>query len=138
VAERFTNSVPFQDVEYPIGANTKAEAGHIGVLENGLLVEGKAGTGLKAVGIIKQTVDNTGGAAGALPVCVERGYGPNGPRAHRIKNATGAGNALTQADVGNDCYVYDAETLGKDSTGRSVFGELIRVLADGTVLAWCK
>lgn len=81
--------------------------------------------GLHALGIAQDAVDNTGGANGANSVDVDTG-------AFQIANSVGA-DEITAADIGNDCYLVDDQTVAKtDGTGtRSVAGKVFDVDAKG-------
>lgn len=98
-------------------------AANVVCYQNGLAVNvagyarpGYTATGLKVFGVFKETVDNTGGAAGALDVEVERGV-------FAFDNST-AGDAIAQADVGNNAYIVDDQTVAKTDGGgtRSIAG----------------
>jgi hypothetical protein len=73
----------------------------------------------------ERKVDTTALASGAKKVKVEFGE-------FCWANGT-AGDLITQADVGNDCYCIDDNTVGKTSgTGtRSIVGKIIEVDAGG-------
>jgi hypothetical protein len=113
----------------PIKANTKVLLGGLVMLDKGLVVPGVVGTGLIAAGIAEETVDNTGGADGAVLVPIRQGT-------FEFFNSGGT-DAITQADVGKDCFVIDDQTVAKtDGTGaRSRAGKIMRVEPDGMVWA---
>jgi hypothetical protein len=92
----------------------------------GYAVPGTSATGLIAWGIATESVDNTDGADGAKKVAVETS---RGRKDFFFLNDTGT--AVAQADVGNDCYVLDNQTVTGDSTGRSVCGIVIEVTSTG-------
>lgn len=79
----------------------------------------------RVVGVAKQQVDNSGGAAGDK----------------EVKAAAGifkfANSGLVQADVGKDCYVLDDQTVTNAATAANdiVAGKLMRLDSDG---AWVK
>ncbi len=85
--------------ELPAKANAKAQCDYLALMKDGLVFEGKEITGALAVGIFKQTFDNTGGQDG-FPVRVQPGsiY-----EWFRFLNST-SGDKLTVADYGKDCY----------------------------------
>jgi|GEM_PF-6376750 len=51
---------------YPMKAGAKINQGALVALEGGLLVPGKTGAGLVAIGVARTSVDNSAGADGAL------------------------------------------------------------------------
>jgi hypothetical protein len=72
-----------------------------------------------------ETVDNTYGQAGDKTVTVRPGI-------YAWANSSG-GDAITQAQVGSDCYIVDDQTVAKtDGTGtRSKAGTVLAVDSDG-------
>lgn len=89
-------------LSYLLGAGKKVFAGSIVVLTGGYAEAGTAAASLKAVGRANESVDNTGGAAGAKSVLVERGvflFANDG--------------TITQADVGGTCYIVDDQTVAR-------------------------
>lgn len=109
--------------DFPIAANTKVWAGGLGCIDgtNKRLVPGSTATGLIAVGRIRDSYDNTGGAAAAVRLAAESGI-------FRWNNSS-AGDAITQADVGGTAYIVDDQTVAKtDGTGtRSAAGKIVDV-----------
>lgn len=113
-------------VEPPVAADTRIFGGAIVCVNaTGYAVPGATSPTLKAVGVAERRVDNTGGAAGAL--CVRCRKGP-----HHFANSA-AGDAITLADVGSDCYIVDDQTVAKThaTNTRSVAGRVFDVNADG-------
>lgn len=92
----------------------------------GFATPGAASTTIRGIGIFRETVDNSGGSAGDKTVDVERGVW--GPFAN-----SASGDLLTRADIGNDCYIVDNQTVAKTdgSSARSVAGKVFDVDADG-------
>lgn len=92
----------------------------------GFATPGATATTLRGIGIFRSTVDNSGGAAGDLTVDVERGVW--GPFAN-----SASGDLIARADIGNDCYIVDNQTVAKTdgSTTRSIAGKVFDVDADG-------
>lgn len=83
----------------------------------GLAVPGATSTTLKAQGHAEATADNLTGAASAQSVQVERdGW-------YRFGNSS-AGDQIVIADIGNDCFIVDDQTLAKTNgtNTRSVAG----------------
>jgi hypothetical protein len=89
---------------YPVAAATKIWNGALVVLDAGYAAPGSTALNLIAVGRADETVDNGAGGVGDASVIVRRGV-------FLFKNK--ADDAVTQADVGKDCFVIDDETVGK-------------------------
>jgi hypothetical protein len=109
----------------PVKANTKLYAGSMAALDaSGLLVPMSTGLGLKGVGRNERQVNNTG-ANGAVIADVKRGT-------FRFANSS-AGDLITLADIGSDCYGVDDQTVAKTNgtNTRSVAGRVYDVDADG-------
>lgn len=107
-------------------AATKILAGTIVMLNaSGFATGGAAATGQIADGVAMETIDNSDGAAGAQSVRVEKGVYP-------FENSA-AGDAITIADIGDNCYIVDNQTVAKTdgSATRSVAGKIMDVDADG-------
>jgi hypothetical protein len=107
-------------------AAAKVLAGTIACLNAaGYAVGGSTATTLVADGVFQETVDNSGGAAGDLTVRVEKGI-------FQFANSA-AGDAITIAEIGDDCYIVDNQTVAKtDGTGtRSKAGKIYDVDAQG-------
>lgn len=111
---------------HKMAAGVKAYAGGLAVIDNtGYCRPGRGVATDRAIGRFEETVDNTGGAAGALLVHVLSG---------EFKWATaGGGDTVTQAFVGRPAYVVDDQTVAAtDNTGaRSFAGIVTRVETDG-------
>lgn len=124
-ADRNTPTRSGKDFVFPLNAAKKAYAGAIAVLNGAYVEPGTTALNLRAAGIFQETVDNSAGAAGAVSVKVARGV-------YRLGNSS-AGDAITLADVGNDCYVVDDQTVAKTNGGntRSVAGKVRDVDAVG-------
>lgn len=111
---------------FPVAANALVYAGVMAVLSAGNLTKGITGVGLVSVGVTRERIDNTGGAAGAIRGNVHRGvFGP-------FANSA-AGDLIAVADIGTDCYIVDDSTVAKTSGSatRSVAGKVFDVSADG-------
>lgn len=105
------------------GATTVHQGGLVAM--NGAFgTPGSTVTARKTVGVAKETSVNAG-ADGAVTFEVEGGIFKFGNSA--------AGDAITDADIGADCYVVDDQTVAKtDGTGtRSKAGRIIKVESDG-------
>lgn len=116
-------------IGYPVKAAVKALQGGIAVLNGGYAAPATTAVGLVAVGRFEETADNLAGANGDLSVQVRRGT-------FRYGNSA-AGDLIAQADVGNDCYLVDDQTVAKTSatSTRSIAGKIIAVDASGV---WVK
>jgi hypothetical protein len=103
----------------PVAADAIIYAGSAVCLDSsGNAVEPSVATGLKTRGLSTQYVDNTDGNAGDKTVETEQGcFG--------FKNSAST-DAITQADVGNDCYWIDGGTVAKTSGSntRSLAGKI--------------
>lgn len=115
-----------------VAAATKIFGGSL-VCRNaaGYATKGAVSTTLKALGVADQTVDNTAGANGDLSVPYRRdGW-------FRFANSA-AGDLITIADVGNDCYIVDDQTVAKTdgTTTRSIAGKVRDVDARGVWISF--
>lgn len=112
----------------PMKANTKIFAGALVVVDAGYAAPGRAATGLIVAGRAEQTVDNTGGSAGAKVIEARRGI-------FKFNNST-AGDAIAQANVGAICYIVDDQTVAlTDGTGtRSRAGMIYQLESDGVLV----
>ena len=109
--------------QLPVAANVTIYQGAQVVLAAGGWAEpGNAAAGLIAVGRARATVSNVGGANGGQLVDVERGT---------FRWANDTVNPLTQANVGQNAYVLDDQTVSALATGRSVAGVVFQVDAQG-------
>lgn len=86
---------------------------------------GAAATGQIADGVAMETIDNSGGAAGALKIRVEKGV-------FSFENSAST-DAITKAEIGDLCYIVDNQTVAKtDGSGtRSAAGRIVDVDAEG-------
>ncbi len=109
---------------YPVEAGAVIPAGTIVCLNAGNATPGAATAGLVAVGISDAWADNTDGVDGALSVDAMLGT---------FLLANSATDALTAADIGADCYVFDNDTVARTDGGgsRPVAGRVRQVEAGG-------
>ena len=109
--------------EIGIKANVKVWAGGIVVNDAGVAAPGRVATGLVALGMALETVDNTGGSANAKRVKIQRGV-------FGFKNQ--GDDAVVAADIGKDCFIVDDETVAKTSATntRSVAGKVFSIDGD--------
>lgn len=114
----------------PVAASTKIYLGAL-VCTNaaGNAVPGSTSTTLKARGIAQEQVDNLAGSAGDKTVPTRTGIFP-------FKNSA-SGDLITRADIGNDCYIVDDETVAKTSgsSTRSIAGKIKDIDASGVWVA---
>lgn len=107
-------------LDFPVKANAVIYQGAMVALQAGYLVPASAATGLLVLGRAEDSYDNTGGIDGALIGVVLNNFIFN------WDNNTST-DALTQADVGLDCYAVDDHTVGKSSSGRSKAGKVVKI-----------
>jgi len=111
---------------YPVTTGVILYGGALVVMATtGYCRPGRASTTDRVLGCVEKTVDNSGGADGAVTARVHFGV-------FCFKNSS-AGDAITYADVGNQCYVVDDQTVAKTSNtnARIVAGRIIDVDSDG-------
>lgn len=120
---RITKSREGRFTTQKVAANTKIYGGSIVVMEGGYAKPGRSATGLTTIGRATETVDNTGGVAGAKSIVIERSVG-----SIEFLYMNDTGTAVASTDVGSDCYVLDDQTVTGDNTGRSVAGEVAEVV----------
>lgn len=123
--DRNTPSRDAEQFEFPVAAGAVCYAGGIAVLNGAVVQPGTTATGRRAVGVFEARADNTGGSAGAIRAKVRRGT-------FRFKNSASA-DEITLADVGNQCFIVDDETVAKTngSSTRSAAGTVRDVDAQG-------
>lgn len=110
----------------PVKAATRIFQGTLVCLDAaGWAVPGATATTLIARGMAKATADNSAGANGDLNVETERGV-------FRFANSA-AGDAITRAEIGDDCYIVDDQTVAKTNgtDTRSVAGKIEDLDAQG-------
>ncbi|ADE10470.1 hypothetical protein [Sideroxydans lithotrophicus] len=126
VAERDTHMQDGEVISAPIAANVKAFAGGLAAANaTGYATPGAVAATLTYLGRFEETVDNTGGAAGAKNVQIRRG------KAFKFKNS--GADAVTQASLGKACYIVDDETVAatNGAGARSAAGIVVGLDADG-------
>lgn len=104
----------------PVAASTHIYTGALVARDaSGNLVPGSESTALKKPGVAKENVDNSDGSAGDARCDYELGCYP-------FKNSAST-DEITAADIGNDCYIVDDETVAKtdDEGARSVAGQIV-------------
>ncbi len=124
-ADRNTPRRDGSGMQVGVATSTKIYAGSIACRNaSGYAVPGSTSTTLKALGVAVEQVNNTG-ADGALKVQISKGT-------FRFGNSASA-DLITIADIGNDCYIVDDQTVAKTngSSSRSVAGKVFGVDSDG-------
>lgn len=109
-----------------VATNVKIYAGAIVMLNaTGYATPGATATGQICVGRAGEQVDNTGGADNAVSVTVTTGV-------FKFKNSA-AGDLIGIANIGDDCYIVDDETVAatNGTATRSVAGKVVGVDSDG-------
>jgi len=124
--ERNTGRRSGDVVTLPAAAAKKFYAGSLVARDSsGNATPGAVSTTILGVGRCRETVDNTAGSAGAVSVPIEKGI-------FRFANST-AGDLIATADIGNNCYIVDDQTVAKTNgtSTRSVAGKIHDVDAQG-------
>jgi len=125
-ADRDTKKRDGKTFNAPVAASSTIFAGALVARDaSGNLVPGAVATTLKKAGRAKESVDNSAGSAGDLTCDYETGC-------FAYKNSAST-DEITKADIGNDCYIVDDETVAKtsDTDSRSVAGQVVDVDAYG-------
>lgn len=110
----------FKNKAFPLAA-VKVFQGGIACIDtsSGNITKGAASTTLLKIGEFAESVDNSGGSAGALSVLVSL---DREIVARWYDNDTGT--AVTASDVGQDCYILDDHTVTFSATGNSKAGRV--------------
>lgn len=122
-------NTPYKDGEllpFKVAASVKIFAGALVALTaTGFATPGATAAGLIYLGRAEESVDNTDGADGAAVVLVRR------KKAFLWANL--AGDPVTQANVGDTCYIVDDQTVAatSDTGARSAAGTVLAVDASG-------
>lgn len=109
----------------PVKAGAVIYAGALVALDaNGWLVPGATATTLKARGRAEERVDNTGGADGAVIARVATGV---------FRFANLGADPVARADIGNDCFIVDDQTVAKTNgtNTRSKAGRVVELDSAG-------
>lgn len=110
------------DFNAPVAAAVKIFTGSLVALDAaGDATPGAVSLTLTALGRAQETVDNTGGAAGDVSVEVRKGV-------FRFANSAAA-DLIIRADIGNDCFIVDDQTVAKTNgtSTRSAAGKVVDV-----------
>jgi len=125
-AERDTAERSGDLLKLAVAAAVVMFAGSLAAINaSGYATPGATATTIKGAGRVKETVDNSDGAAGDVNVEIEKGI-------FRFANSADT-DEITAADIGNDCYIVDDQTVAKTSgtSTRSVAGKVFDVDALG-------
>jgi hypothetical protein len=112
--------------EYPVLAATVIYTGSLACLNAaGWAVPGATATTLIAVGRAEARADNSDGGNGAIRVKIR-------PGVFRFDNSAAA-DEITQAEIGDDCFIVDDQTVAKTNgtATRSKAGTIVQVDALG-------
>ena len=112
-------------VALAVAAGAMIHGGAIVVVDAGYANKATTKVGVKFAGIAEEAVDNTAGANGDKTINVRR------ERVFFVKNSVG--DPIAQADLFNQCYLEDDETVAKTNGGntRSLAGRIIQVDSNG-------
>jgi hypothetical protein len=122
-APRNTDMRPGNYVFVPVAANVKIFQGTLVARDaDGRAVPASATAGLRVIGKALETIDNTGGAAGALSINVEIGC---------YKFANSEANAITAAMIGRMAVVEDDQTVASTAANQVAAGRITGVDSDG-------
>lgn len=125
-AERDTIERAGDNLNLPAAAAKKFFAGSLVARDgSGNATPGAVATTLLGVGRAAETVDNSGGSAGDVPVPIHKGI--------FLFGNSSAGDLIARADIGNSCYIVDDQTVAKTngSSTRSVAGKIFDVDSRG-------
>jgi len=127
--KEFSPDVKPKGFVFPVKGSTHIQNGSLVGLLAGLLVPASANPGIKVIGCAQQEADNSGGADSAITCLVFKGafYWDSGT----------SGDAITSANVGQDCYASDDHTVNLTDRGngaRPRAGKIIQVDSDGVVV----
>ena len=128
-ADRNTPRRDGDKISVPVAAGELIYAGALVALDaSGDAVKGATATTLSGFGRAEARVDNSGGAAGDQSVEVRKGV---------FRFANEGADLVTRADIGNDCYIVDDQTVAKTNgtATRSVAGKVVDLDAQGV---WVK
>lgn len=110
----------------PVAANVRIHKGALIAATAGFYGPAATGTGKRIVGRAAQSVDNTGGAAGAVNVDVHFFY-----ERDLFLLANSGTNACVAANRETLCYAEDDQTVGNLATGMSAAGIIYDVTSEG-------
>ena len=108
--ERDTARRDTESLQPEVAAGARIFKGALVALQGGYAVPGATATNLIPAGRAEESVDNSGGSAGALRVKVRRGQ-------FLFKNF--ATDPVLRAHVGADCFIVDDETVAATHGGNT-------------------
>jgi hypothetical protein len=125
LAPRNTPAIIGTTFQRDVAAGARIWQGTIVVLAAGYAAPGSTALNLVADGRAAGNADNTGGAAGARKVTVEKGT-------FRFANSANA-DLIGRADIGKNAFLVDDQTVARtDGAGtRSIAGKIMDVGAAG-------
>ena len=127
---RVTKYRPIEQLALPVAASTKIYEGAVLQRSAGLLIPAKSGTSgdeaLLVVGVADQSVDNSGGTAGAESCLVRL------PHNCLFQIATNVD--LADANIGSVYDILDDQTLQATASDAAPGGRLVAI--EGTRLGW--
>jgi hypothetical protein len=118
------------DFSYGAAANAVVYAGSMVTLTAAGYVRNGVAGGTRCVGVAQANVNNTGGADGAKNVPVKKGT-------FQFLNLPA--DLVTPADIGNDCYLVDDETVARTSNAgaRVIAGKVAAIeMMGATSTVW--
>ncbi len=125
-ADRNTPKKDGELISVPVAANAKCFAGGLAVADaNGYAAPGSTALNLTYLGRFEEQVDNTGGANGDKSVAISRGKA--------FKFANDGVDPVTQASLGQVCYIVDDETVAATNGAgtRSAAGIVVALDSNG-------
>lgn len=125
-ADRNTPKKDGELISVPVAANAKCFAGGLAVADaNGYAAPGSTALNLTYLGRFEEQVDNTGGANGDKSVAVSRGKA--------FKFANDGVDPVTQASLGQVCYIVDDESVAATNGAgtRSAAGVVVSLDSNG-------
>lgn len=124
--DRNTHMKDQELIAVPMAANIKLFGGSLAAANaSGYATKGAVSAALTYLGRVESVADNTGGNAGDKTVMVRRGKA--------FKWGNYGADAVTQAELGKPCFIYDDYQVAKTSGNgaRSVAGVVLGVDSDG-------
>ena len=125
--DRRTRTTDGHRIERPVLAATRIFAGTMVARDNaGWCKPAGAVATQKTIGVAEEQADNAGGANGDIRVKIRR-------KVTACFANSAAADLIGSADVGNDCYVVDDQTVAKtdNSSAGPVAGRIVAVDAAG-------
>lgn len=126
MTHRMTKERSGEMLEPGVAAATLVEAGHMAARNaSGYVVPASDTAGLRVLGRVENTKDNTGGANGEQRVRILR--------KNAFLFANSIGNPLTIAAIGENCYVANSVTVttAAGATNDIVAGKVLDVTSEG-------